>query len=290
MIPWSDFSIGDHRVSCPTCGRRPNDKTMGVTIAGEDHGVAHCFRCGHVETRESHRELTPAERKAYARRMDAMRQQHEAEKRQRQAGAAAIAAVRWAGGFPVRQHPYLQAKNVRPHGLRVGTWQRWDAETRERFTIHDVLYVPMRDTAGQMHSLQGITPEGEKLFLPGGRLKGCYHAIGRPNGRLVVCEGYATGATIHEASGHAVAVAFNSGNLLPVAQALRAKFPCLTLVLAADDDHLTDGNPGVTAATAAAKAVGGLLAVPNFTGYARGPKDTDFNDLQRLAEALEVAH
>src|SRR5690606_20253507 len=129
---------------------------------------------------------------------------------------------------------------------------------------------------------------GTKRFMPGGRVKGCYHAIGKPSGRLVVCEGYATGATIHEDTGHAVAVAFNAGNLLPVVKALRGKFPCLTPVVAADDDWMTEGNPGLTAATAAAQAVGGLLAVPDFTGYPRGDKDTDFNDLHRLAGMVEV--
>ena len=84
-------------------------------------------------------------------------------------------------------------------------------------------------------------------------------------------------------------MAFNSGNLLPVAQALRGKYPCLTLVICADDDWKTEGNPGMTAATAAARAVGGLLAVPNFDGLPRGDKDTDFNDLHRLAGMVGVS-
>lgn len=153
----------------------------------------------------------------------------------------------------------------------------------------------MRDTEGRLHNLQSIAPDGTKRFMPGGRVKGCYCAIGKPSGRLVVCEGYATGATIHEDTGHAVAVAFNAGNLPPVAKALRAKFPCLSIVVAADDDWQTRDpktgelvNPGLTAATEAARAVGGLLAVPDFTGLARGEKDTDFNDLHRLAGMVEV--
>ena len=116
-----------------------------------------------------------------------------------------------------------------------------------------------------------------------------YMAHQCPSGRLVVCEGYATGATLHEETGHAVAVAFNAANLLPVAQALRAKFPRIALVVASDDDWQTEGNPGLTAATEAARAIGGRLAVPDFTGYDRSNKDTDFNDLQRLHAELEGA-
>ena len=122
---------------------------------------------------------------------------------------------------------------------------------------------------------------------PGGRVKGCYHSIGKPAGVLIVCEGYATGASIHESTGHAVAVAFNAGNLPAVALALRAKYPDLKIIVGADDDHLTDGNPGKAKATAAALAVGGLVAVPSFPA-GRGDKDTDFNDLHQLAGADAV--
>lgn len=247
---------------------------MGVTVAGDDHGVAHCFRCGHIETRRDERELTPAERQAFLRRMDALRRQHDAEQRQRQADTAAAAAIRWAAAEPAVDHPYLSDKGVKAHGLRIEA-------------VHTLL-IPMGDTEGRMHSLQSIAPDGSKRFMPGGRVKGCYCAIGKPSGRLVICEGYATGATIHEDTGHAVAVAFNSGNLLPVARALRSKYPCITLVIAADDDWKTEGNPGLTAATEAARAVGGLLAVPDFTSLPRDQKDTDFNDLHRLAGMVEV--
>ncbi|GHC96694.1 hypothetical protein GCM10007320_50880 [Pseudorhodoferax aquiterrae] len=273
MSVFHDLTIGDHRLMCPVCGKAPRDKTMGVTILDEQHGIAHCFRCGYVESRREQRELTPAERKAFAQRMEALRRNHDAEQRQRQAEAAASAAVRWVSAQPAHDHQYLRAKGIQAHGTRIEG---------------NALMVPLRDTSGQLHSLQFIAADGAKLFMPGGRTRGCYHAIGKPAGKLVIVEGFATGATVHEQTGHAVAVAFNAGNLLPVARALRSKFPCIDLVLAADDDWKTDGNPGLTAATEAAKAVGGLLAVPNFTGLPRGDKDTDFNDLHRLAGAVEV--
>ena len=79
-----------------------------------------------------------------------------------------------------------------------------------------------------------------------------------------MCEGFATGASIHECTGHAVAVAFNAGNLEAVAIALRSKYPDLKIIIAADDDHQTSGNPGLTKANAAVKAAYASLAVPVF--------------------------
>lgn len=114
----------------------------------------------------------------------------------------------------------------------------------------------------------------QKRFHAGGRIQGCYHAIGKPDGRIVVCEGYATGASIHEATG------------LAVAQALHAKYPALQIVVCADDDNHTEGNPGLTKVQEAAQAVGGLIAIPQF-GENRPEKATDFNDLHQL-QGLEA--
>ena len=85
---------------------------------------------------------------------------------------------------------------------------------------------------------------------------------------MLLCEGFATGATLHQATGHATAACFSAGNLLSVAKVLRGKFPELRLVLCADNDAHTPGNPGLTKAREAARAVGGLLAFPRFDGVA----------------------
>jgi putative DNA primase/helicase len=113
-------------------------------------------------------------------------------------------------------------------------------------------------------------------------VSGCYLLIGKPDGMLCIVEGYATGASIHEAADCSVAVAFNAGNLLTVTRTLRAKFPDLRLIVCADDDASTLGNPGLSKAREAAQAVGALLAVPDF-GRNRPDGATDFNDLHRHA-------
>ena len=134
-------------------------------------------------------------------------------------------------------------------------------------TYHFVIpsdYAKMRDVQGELHTLQFISADGSKRFLTGGRIVGCYFAIGRPIDSLLLCEGLATASTLHQATGRAVAVAFNCGNLVAVAKSLRGKFPDLKLIVCADNDFQTPGNPGLTHAKAAARAVGGYLAVPKF--------------------------
>ena len=116
----------------------------------------------------------------------------------------------------------------------------------------------------------------------GGKVDGCFHLFGKePEKNLCVAEGYATAATIHEATGYAVAVAFNVGNLLPVSKELREKYPETQLLICADDDWKTEGNPGLTKAKVAAEEIMGSLAVPTFPSN-RSEKDTDFNDLFHL--------
>ena len=256
-----------HRFSAS--GKRSDTSAWYVLHGdGVPAGVFGCWRAGLHSTwcGKPMDSLSEAERSAHRERIRAMRAQRDAEEAQRLRSEADRAAARWSAASPNCQHPYLAAKGVQPHGLRQDG---------------DLLLVPLRDGAGQLHSLQTIDAAGDKRYR--GRKKGCYHAMGRPqDGVLVVGEGYATCASIHEATGHAVACAFDSGNLLPVAVALRAKYPAMVLVLAADDDHQTEGNPGLAAATNAALAVGGFVVRPQFPAH-RPPKATDFNDLAALA-------
>ena len=212
-------------------------------------GITHTWHGG------GEQRLSEAELIEMRRRLAAIRQAREAERATVQAEVKARAAALWGRARPATDdHPYLRRKCVPAIGIRL---------------LRDKLVIPLRDANGVLHSLQFIPADGlAKRFLSGGRISGCYFSIGRPAGRLLICEGYATGATLWRATRCAVAVAFNAGNLLPVAETLHRKFPGLTIVVCADDDAQTPGNPGLTRATAAARAVGGLVAVPNFQRWA----------------------
>ena len=160
-------------------------------------------------------------------------------------------------------HPYLKAKGIRPHGAR-----------REG----DHLLIPIR-RGTELIGLQTVAPDGTQRFLDGADLAGGYCAIGKPKGLLCIAIGFAAGASIHEATGHAVAVAFSADNLAAVASGLRERLPAISLVVCADTG--SDSNAQPKEATAAANAVGGVVAVPDF-GADQPKGATGFGDLRHL--------
>jgi len=277
LTPPEDIHADGKLHRFPSNGQRGDDS--GWYLLHLDGVPAGAFGCWREGLRQQWCSKTPdtmtqAEREAHRQKLEAMRQQRQSDTAERNQQAAAEAAQRWQAATPATSHPYLSAKGVQAHGVR----QQGEA-----------LLIPMRDPAGILRSLQIIDLEGCKRFLPGGRVKGCSHIIGTPERDLIVCEGYATGASLNEATGCAVAVAFTAGNLLEVAKALRQQYPALRLIVAADDDWRTEGNPGMSKARQAAQAVAGLLAVPRFPAD-RPDKATDFNDLHQLAglEAVQA--
>jgi len=203
--------------------------------------------------------LSPIERKWQRDNIAQAIAQADAERAKIQTDAAGKAVEIWRDAKPVSlDHEYLISKGIKPHGARLRGKS---------------LLLPLRE-GEKIHSLQFVSPNGDKRFLSGGRVKGCYFSIGKPGDTLLITEGFATGASCHAVTGFAVAVAFNSGNLKAVAEALREKLPEARIVICADNDTETKGNPGVTKATEAAIAVGGYIAIPSQHG--------DFNDLARL--------
>ena len=149
----------------------------------------------------------------------------------------------------INAHPYLQTKGVKSHGLRIDS---------------SLLLVPMFNTDGEIASMQTISITGAKLFIKGGRAKGCFFPIGKPDGVLILCEGYSTGASIHEATGEAVAICFSLTNIKEAAKELSAKHSNIRIIIAGDDDHKNDRNSGRIAAVEAAKHIGATAVFPKF--------------------------
>jgi phage/plasmid primase-like uncharacterized protein len=144
----------------------------------------------------------------------------------------------------------------------------------------------MYDADGILRNVQTISPEGDKRYLPHGRKKGLMHIIGnlaRPvkSDLFILAEGYATGKSIHDATGLPVIVAFDAHNLQPVAEALRNRNPTAAFIIAGDNDHHRDPNVGLQAGFAAAHAVRGVTLFPEFTEEEKAQGLTDFNDLAR---------
>lgn len=190
----------------------------------------------------------------------------EAERAREAENAARRAARVWAKALtaapPDGAADYLVRKGVENYGLR--------------YTESGALVVPMADVAGRIHGLQFILPSHhprrqktgrDKEYWPQGLAKhGRFHLIGSPAaaGVCLVAEGYATAATLHAATGLPVAVAFDAGNLLPVATSLAKAYKRARLLICADDDYTTSGNPGRTCAENAAMAVSGGWIAPVF--------------------------
>lgn len=221
----------------------------------------------------------------------AQKQLERAEQRlQAQKEAAEMSQAAWDVGNEAHEdHPYLKAKGVPPIGLH----ENWAG----------VLHIPVRNIDDELRGLQTIDADGQKRFVPGMEKSGNFHLIAEPGkglsqGEILLSEGYATGASLHMATGKPVAVAFDAGNLEPVARKLREKYPNAAITICADNDHqhtrrTSEGgkelwNKGVAMAQDAAKAVGGKVVAPIFNEEDRARGLTDFNDLHQSRGLGEV--
>lgn len=234
-----------------------------------------------------------------AQRADIAQKQEERQRLilERQQRAARDAHTEWiAYDWATNENPYLQAKGVPAFGVRED--------------VDGNLLVPVMTVDKELRGLQTISPDGEKRFMYGMEKNGNFHLIAGDNtplgkdpsrdlaqGEIILAEGYATGATLHMATEKPVAVAFDAGNLEPVAKKLREKFPNAAITICADNDHqhtrkTPEGtepwNKGVELAPKAAQEVGGKVVVPSFTDEEKARGLTDFNDLHQYRGLDEV--
>lgn len=251
------------------------------------------------------------EKREYVKRMEAQRAAAARQKELERAKASAEAARKWeAATEPRPGHPYLKKKGLSgTHGARQ---------------LGNLLVLPIQNVSGSLMNIQTIAPDGEKRFHPGapkaggffvipgqspgpdektgqgpesteelgsaepGRSPGPYENPSGGDREVFLCEGFATGATVHEATGRTVVVAWDCGNLPKVAELLRSRYPG-RLVLAADNDHRTPGNPGLAAAFELAERFGIPFASPVFEADEAG---SDWNDyaalhgIERTAEEI----
>ena len=180
----------------------------------------------------------------------------------KQAVAARIAAVRFETATVFDpDHPYLKAKRI-----------QGDEGIRQE---NDCLLIPARNSEGRITSLQSIDSSGQKRFQPDGKIKGSFHLIGEVGDVVYIVEGYATAASLYQIKKEAVVVSFFASNLAAVVLAIRDKYPDSRIIIAADNDRFTPGNPGLTKAKLAAAAIRAEVLVPPFAEREPG---TDWND------------
>lgn len=187
-------------------------------------------------------------------------QQAEAEREALHAQTAIKALHRWNSyQAAYLSHEYLQRKEIQPLGLRQSG---------------AALVNPMYGANGLIN-LQYIWPNGNKRFMKGAQTAGAYTPIGRLGEVFYICEGYSTGATIHQITGRGVLCALSVSNLLLVARRAREDYPAAHIIIAADNDRHLPSNPGVTTAREAALAIGAEVVIPEFPA---GHPGTDWND------------
>jgi putative DNA primase/helicase len=259
-------------------------------------------------------EISAEQRDAIKRRIAEDRRLADAARAAKARRASERATKAWGQCSEQGEADYLARKCVGAHGVR--------------FSPSGAVVIPLLDAAGKIHGLQVIRSpkdakaEGSpaKQYWPAGAAtKGHFHLIGSPQWIVLLCEGYATGASLFEATCYPVAIAFDSNNLVPVAAALRKRYRNVQILVCADDDVLRKckhcharlvlipGSPpictacgkehgqenvGVVAASTAAVEVGGSFVVPAFPDEVartqafmeRGTKLNDFNDLHVLRD------
>lgn len=279
--------------------KRGGRVTIGTLFGiAKDHGFKFPEASGVQASAQPSPEVLAAQQRQ-AEERERARKREEDEYRRRANKAQRATQELWDSASDAGESPYLVRKGVGAYGVR--------------FLPDGTLLVPMRNAAGELCNVQRIGPRKptadeakrgvvEKRFMPGGRKSELFHLVGAvqasaPEGRPVVllAEGYATAATLHEATGWPAAVAFDAGNLPHVARQMRALYPAALLLVCGDDDRETETrtgkNPGrEKAATAARAAMAADGVAPVGVAFPEGlpPGGTDFNDLAAHAGLAAV--
>ena len=295
ITPKEEFSQALRSLGCVVDGSHPmmDGATHRISVQGDKKGALSGFYVGHLDGRpagyiknnktsiemkwKSKGYFLDSKQKAQMQAEVAMKlQAREMEQAKVQEQTSEYLIRQMANLYPaIKPTAYMKAKGIQP---QIGAMT--DREGQKT-------YIPATDANGKQWTMQYIQEDGTKRFAKGSRKEGCFHAVGGLGAlhqapALVISEGYATASSLSETLGFATVAAFDSGNLMSVAKALREKHPLKPIIIAGDDDkHLevTQGvNPGRSKAEEAAKAVGGKVLLPIFAP-SESKQYTDFNDL-----------
>ncbi|MFK7238639.1 primase-helicase zinc-binding domain-containing protein [Acinetobacter baumannii] len=267
------------KTPCPACGGRDRFRFDDKNGNG-DYFCQHCQggdgldligKCTHLSFPEVVKEvgailglddsskITDADREKWRKEREYReKEQRELEQKMRE-NIARKAESTFRNAYQGEFSLYLKNKQV-------------DKDPKIKITHDGNLLIPAYDEHGKMWNLQTITPDGQKLFIQesGGRTGGCFFVIGEVQLDLydahIICiaEGYATGMSIHMATGHPVALSFVANNLPKVGAVLRQKYPNAVFVYCADDDSAKQ-DTGLKYAQEAQTITGGIIVLPDFT-------------------------
>jgi phage/plasmid primase-like uncharacterized protein len=201
----------------------------------------------------------------YRERIEQAKYAQEAEQERVYAEAAQKAMDILATAQPCQSHPYLDKKQLKP--------------VSKLMVLNDILVVPLQNHTGNIASLQRIWENGDKKNLTGGKMKGSFFLIEGDPSKVCICEGVATGMSIHAATKATVYCAMSAANIYETTSIARGRHEVADIVICADDNSANKINTGLNAATQAAQAFSVRVASPTV------PKD--FNDMH-VAIGLEA--
>lgn len=186
------------------------------------------------------------------------RKQRELEQSKAYQQTALKARALWDLSTPATTHPYLTMKGIQAHNARL---------------FGNDLVIALWNEQRAISTLQYIGGDGSKKFLTGGKKKDCFAVIGKPTGTILICEGFATGASLHDDTGNFTVCAMDANNLESVARVIRRLFRNAQIIICGDNDA---NQVGQNAAMKAAIACGGSYIIPPIEGY-------DYNDYLTMA-------
>jgi phage/plasmid primase-like uncharacterized protein len=253
-IGWEIFTNGKDFTSC----------VIGNWVTGE--------KSEYKSWESSSYSLTDSERAEIAQHQKRIADEQEKERKKKQKQAYEKARNEWRDALIDGSSDYLIRKQIKPHSIKFSNGS---------------IIIPVTTIDNKIVGLQRIFNNGAKSYLEGTQPIGNFHLIGNSlidGDTVLFCEGYSTSSSIHEATGLTVISCFGAGNLLPVIQSWRKKYPLSHFVICADNDQFKAKNTGIEAAKNVIENVKNCSMVyPIFDGLNVDDKPTDFNDLHCLA-------
>lgn len=210
------------------------------------------------------------EKEIKERELNKLRQKIESKKHDENKAAKILAKKYYEGCSDLPQNfKYLEKKQI-----SVVPGAKYDMQEQ-------VLVLPLYENLKkEISTYQTISEDGQKFFLKDGKKKGSFFYIEGSKDKILICEGFATGASVHQATGFFTIIAFDAGNILPVTEKMVQIFGKNNILVCADNDVYGIKNAGIEAAKEVSAKLGVGYVAPEFKDNSSKPND--FNDLYIL--------
>ncbi|MCD9494565.1 phage/plasmid primase, P4 family [Photobacterium carnosum] len=196
---------------------------------------------------------------------------------------ASYASELWGKATPPDAHPYIQQKQLTQLGdigyIKSLPCRDFFMDESRTTVLQNVMLIPIYDANDKIQSLQAINASGKKFFMKGGKIAEGRFTFHGDNETIYLCEGYATGSSIHQITNATVICTFSASNLEKVTPTIQEAHPDSKIIIAADNDHIKEaegkGNKGLETAKKLAEKYCLSYTAPSFSNTDTG---TDWND------------